>query len=98
MISHFFPETTGIAGSILSRSEFHHCDDDHSFHNNGKERAMPISTRDIQNRLKELGFNLERNQLKWGRGRARLAQPDAESFWKVLGGRRLGQPRPRPQL
>jgi Putative peptidoglycan binding domain/D-alanyl-D-alanine carboxypeptidase len=29
-----------------------------------------------------IDFDPERNQLKWGRDRARLAQPDAEAFWK----------------
>ncbi len=28
-----------------------------------------------------IDFDPERNQLKWGRDRARLAQPDAEAFW-----------------
>ena len=30
-----------------------------------------------------LDFDPERNQLKWGRDRARLAQPDAEPFWRA---------------
>jgi hypothetical protein len=29
-----------------------------------------------------IDFDPERNQLKWGRDRARLAQPDCEMFWK----------------
>lgn len=28
-----------------------------------------------------IDFDPERNQLTWGRGKARLAQPDAEAFW-----------------
>lgn len=30
-----------------------------------------------------IDFDPERNQLKWGRDRARLAQPDAEEFWRI---------------
>lgn len=30
-----------------------------------------------------IDFDPERNQLKWGRDRARLAQPDCEQFWKI---------------
>jgi hypothetical protein len=30
-----------------------------------------------------IDFDPERNQLKWGRDRARLARPDAEAFWKI---------------
>src|SRR3990167_1454948 len=30
-----------------------------------------------------IDFDPERNQLKWGRDRARLAQPDCETFWRV---------------
>lgn len=30
-----------------------------------------------------IDFDSERNQLKWGRDRARLAQPDAEAFWQA---------------
>lgn len=30
-----------------------------------------------------IDFDPERNQLKWGRDRARLAKPDAETFWKL---------------
>lgn len=30
-----------------------------------------------------IDFDPERNQLKWGRDRARLAQPDAEPFWRA---------------
>lgn len=33
-----------------------------------------------------IDFDPERNQLKWGRDRARLAQPDAETFWKIWEG------------
>lgn len=29
-----------------------------------------------------IDFDPERNQLQWGRDRARLARPDAEAFWK----------------
>jgi hypothetical protein len=28
----------------------------------------------------------ERNQLRWGRDRARLAKPDAEAFWNIVEG------------
>jgi len=28
-----------------------------------------------------IDFDPERNQLNWGRGKARLAQPDADAFW-----------------
>jgi lysozyme family protein len=30
-----------------------------------------------------IDFDPERNQLKWGRDRARLAQPDCETFWRI---------------
>ena len=30
-----------------------------------------------------IDFDPERNQLKWGRDRARLARPDAEAFWRI---------------
>lgn len=30
-----------------------------------------------------IDFDPERNQLKWGRDRARLAKPDAEPFWRA---------------
>lgn len=30
-----------------------------------------------------IDFDPERNQLKWGRDKARLAKPDAELFWKL---------------
>lgn len=30
-----------------------------------------------------IDFDPERNQLTWGRGRARLAKPDAEEFWRI---------------
>lgn len=30
-----------------------------------------------------IDFDPERNQLKWGRERARLARPDAEAFWRA---------------
>jgi hypothetical protein len=30
-----------------------------------------------------IDFDPERNQLKWGRDRARLAKPDAEPFWRI---------------
>lgn len=30
-----------------------------------------------------IDFDPERNQLKWGRDRARLAKPDAEAFWQI---------------
>ncbi|MFG1370681.1 M15 family metallopeptidase [Xanthobacter oligotrophicus] len=30
-----------------------------------------------------IDFDPDRNQLKWGRDRARLAQPDAEMFWRL---------------
>ncbi|MFY9289254.1 MAG: peptidoglycan-binding protein [Methylorubrum rhodinum] len=30
-----------------------------------------------------IDFDPERNQLKWGRDKARLAQPDAEEFWRI---------------
>mgnify|MGYP001613860592 FL=1 len=30
-----------------------------------------------------IDFDPERNQLKWGRDRARLAQPDCEEFWRI---------------
>ncbi|WP_237354235.1 M15 family metallopeptidase [Xanthobacter sp. YC-JY1] len=30
-----------------------------------------------------IDFDPDRNQLKWGRDRARLAQPDAEVFWQL---------------
>jgi hypothetical protein len=30
-----------------------------------------------------IDFDPERNQLAWGRDRARLAQPDAEEFWRI---------------
>lgn len=33
-----------------------------------------------------IDFDPERNQLKWGRDRARLAQPDAEPFWRQWEG------------
>ena len=29
-----------------------------------------------------IDFDPERNQLKWGKDRARLAQPDAVEFWR----------------
>jgi hypothetical protein len=31
-----------------------------------------------------IDFDPTRNQLKWGRDRARLAQADAETFWKIF--------------
>ena len=30
-----------------------------------------------------IDFDPERNQLKWGRDRARLAKPDCEEFWRI---------------
>lgn len=30
-----------------------------------------------------IDFDPERNQLRWGRDRARLAKPDAEEFWRI---------------
>ena len=30
-----------------------------------------------------IDFDPERNQLKWGRDKARLAKPDAETFWRI---------------
>lgn len=30
-----------------------------------------------------IDFDPERNQLKWGRDRARLGRPDAEAFWRI---------------
>lgn len=30
-----------------------------------------------------IDFDPERNQLNWGRDRARLARPDAETFWRI---------------
>lgn len=30
-----------------------------------------------------IDFDPDRNQLKWGADRARLAQPDAETFWRI---------------
>lgn len=30
-----------------------------------------------------IDFDPERNQLKWGRDKARLAQPDCEAFWSI---------------
>lgn len=30
-----------------------------------------------------LDFDPERNQLRWGRDRARLAKPDCEAFWQI---------------
>lgn len=30
-----------------------------------------------------IDFDPDRNQLQWGRDRARLAKPDAETFWKI---------------
>ena len=41
-----------------------------------------------------IDFDPERNQLKWGRDKARLAQKDCETFWKIwesVGGVSLGR-------